>query len=93
MTDVTGKGGLSATAIGGIAAVVVVLGGVIFLQWGASEQTETPRSTAGTGDRAVISPSASSDGAGAVPVPANEAPVAQTPAVTAEADSADAAAE
>ncbi|ATG35976.1 LysM domain protein [Phaeobacter piscinae] len=92
MTDVTGKGGLSATAIGGVAAVVVVLGGVIFLQWGASEQTEAPRSTAGTGDSAVISPSASSDGAGAVPVPANEVPVAQTPAVTAEADSADAAA-
>ncbi|ATG43734.1 LysM domain protein [Phaeobacter piscinae] len=92
MTDVTGKGGLSATAIGGVAAVVVVLGGVIFLQWGASEQTEAPRSTAGTGDSAVISPSASSDGARAVPVPANEAPVAQTPAVTAEADSAGAAA-
>ncbi|WP_405111162.1 LysM peptidoglycan-binding domain-containing protein [Phaeobacter sp. BS52] len=92
MTDVTGKGGLSATAIGGVAAVVVVLGGVIFLQWGASEQTEAPRSAAGTGDSAVISPSASSDGAGAVPVPANEAPVAQTPAVTAETDSADAAA-
>ncbi|AUQ74108.1 LysM peptidoglycan-binding domain-containing protein [Phaeobacter piscinae] len=92
MTDVTGKGGLSATAIGGVAAVVVVLGGVIFLQWGASEQTEAPRSTAGTGDSAVISPSASSDGARAVPVPANEAPVAQPPAVTAETDSADAAA-
>ncbi|AXT34404.1 LysM peptidoglycan-binding domain-containing protein [Phaeobacter sp. LSS9] len=92
MTEVTGKGGLSATAIGGVAAVVVVLGGVIFLQWGASEQTEAPRSTAGTGDSAVISPSASSDGARAVPAPANEAPVAQTPAVTAEADSADVAA-
>ncbi|AHD09250.1 LysM peptidoglycan-binding domain-containing protein [Phaeobacter gallaeciensis] len=92
MTDVTGKGGLSATAIGGAAAVVVVLGGVIFLQWGASEQTEAPRSTAGTGDSAVISPSASSDGARAVLVPAEEAPVVQTPAVTAEADSTDATA-
>ncbi|ATF18105.1 LysM peptidoglycan-binding domain-containing protein [Phaeobacter gallaeciensis] len=93
MTDVTGKGGLSAIAIGGAAAVVVVLGGVIFLRWGASEQTEAPRSTAGTGDSAVISPSASSDGARAVPVPAEEAPVVQTPAVTtAEADSTDAAA-
>ncbi|XHE56023.1 hypothetical protein L0Z66_04940 [Phaeobacter sp. BS34] len=59
MTDVTGKGGLSATAIGGIAAVVVVLGGVIFLQWGGpSAQKEELRSAAGKGDGAVISPSA-----------------------------------
>ncbi|AUQ49678.1 LysM domain protein [Phaeobacter inhibens] len=92
MTDVTGKGGLSATAIGGIAAVVVVLGGVIFLQWGGpSEQKEELRSAAGKGDGAVISPSAGSDGALGVPVPANETPVAQSPAVDAETDSAEAA--
>ncbi|WP_282051487.1 LysM peptidoglycan-binding domain-containing protein [Phaeobacter inhibens] len=93
MTDVTGKGGLSATAIGGIAAVVVVLGGVIFLQWGGpSEQKEELRSAAGKGDGAVISPSADPDGALGVPVPANEPPVAQSPAVDAETDSAEAAA-
>ncbi|UWR59155.1 LysM peptidoglycan-binding domain-containing protein [Phaeobacter inhibens] len=93
MTDVTGKGGLSATAIGGIAAVVVVLGGVIFLQWGGpSEQKEELRSAAGKGDGAVISPSADPDGALGVPVPANETPVAQSPAVDAETDSAEAAA-
>ncbi|UWR98615.1 LysM peptidoglycan-binding domain-containing protein [Phaeobacter inhibens] len=92
MTDVTGKGGLSATAIGGIAAVVVVLGGVIFLQWGGpSEQKEELRSAAGKGDGAVISPSASPDGALGVPVPANVTPVAQSPAVDAEPDSAEAA--
>ncbi|UWR70959.1 LysM peptidoglycan-binding domain-containing protein [Phaeobacter inhibens] len=92
MTDVTGKGGLSATAIGGIAAVVVVLGGVIFLQWGGpSEQKEELRSAAGKGDGAVISPSADPDGALGVPVPANETPVAQSPAVDAETDSAEAA--
>ncbi|UWS02520.1 LysM peptidoglycan-binding domain-containing protein [Phaeobacter inhibens] len=92
MTDVTGKGGLSATAIGGIAAVVVVLGGVIFLQWGGpSEQKEELRSAAGKGDGAVISPSAGPDGALGVPVPANETPVAQSPAVDAETDSAEAA--
>ncbi|AUQ70728.1 LysM peptidoglycan-binding domain-containing protein [Phaeobacter inhibens] len=92
MTDVTGKGGLSATAIGGIAAVVVVLGGVIFLQWGGpSAQKEELRSAAGKGDGAVISPSASPDGALGVPVPANETPVAQSPAVDAETDSAEAA--
>ncbi|GLO70075.1 hypothetical protein MACH17_15920 [Phaeobacter inhibens] len=92
MTDVTGKGGLSATAIGGIAAVVVVLGGVIFLQWGGrSEQKEELRSAAGKGDGAVISPSAGPDGALGVPVPANEPPVAQFPAVDAETDSAEAA--
>ncbi|UWR74751.1 LysM peptidoglycan-binding domain-containing protein [Phaeobacter inhibens] len=92
MTDVTGKGGLSATAIGGIAAVVVVLGGVIFLQWGGpSEQKEELRSAAGKGDGAVISPSAGPDGALGVPVPANEPPVAQSPAVDAETDSAEAA--
>ncbi|UWR51448.1 LysM peptidoglycan-binding domain-containing protein [Phaeobacter inhibens] len=92
MTDVTGKGGLSATAIGGIAAVVVVLGGVIFLQWGGpSAQKEELRSAAGKGDGAVISPSASFDGALGVPVPANETPVAQSPAVDAETDSAEAA--
>ncbi|KXF92194.1 LysM peptidoglycan-binding domain-containing protein [Phaeobacter inhibens] len=92
MTDVTGKGGLSATAIGGIAAVVVVLGGVIFLQWGGpSEQKEELRSAAGKRDGAVISPSASPDGALGVPVPANETPVAQSPAVDAETDSAEAA--
>ncbi|UWR94605.1 LysM peptidoglycan-binding domain-containing protein [Phaeobacter inhibens] len=92
MTDVTGKGGLSATAIGGIAAVVVVLGGVIFLQWGGpSEQKEELRSAAGKGDGAVISPSAGSDGALGVPVPANVTPVAQSPAVDAETDSGEAA--
>ncbi|UWR78786.1 LysM peptidoglycan-binding domain-containing protein [Phaeobacter inhibens] len=92
MTDVTGKGGLSATAIGGIAAVVVVLGGVIFLQWGGpSAQKEELRSAAGKGDGAVISPSAGPDGALGVPVPANETPVAQSPAVDAETDSAEAA--
>ncbi|UWR82922.1 LysM peptidoglycan-binding domain-containing protein [Phaeobacter inhibens] len=92
MTDVTGKGGLSATAIGGIAAVVVVLGGVIFLQWGGpSAQKEELRSAAGKGDGAVISPSAGSDGALGVPVPATETPVAQSPAVDAETDSAEAA--
>ncbi|AUQ54582.1 LysM peptidoglycan-binding domain-containing protein [Phaeobacter inhibens] len=92
MTDVTGKGGLSATAIGGIAAVVVVLGGVIFLQWGGpSAQKEELRSAAGKGDGAVISPSAGPDGALGVPVPANEPPVAQSPAVDAETDSAEAA--
>ncbi|AUQ62897.1 LysM peptidoglycan-binding domain-containing protein [Phaeobacter inhibens] len=92
MTDVTGKGGLSATAIGGIAAVVVVLGGVIFLQWGGpSEQKEELRSAAGKGDGAVISPSADPDGALGVPVPANVTPVAQSPAVDAETDSAEAA--
>ncbi|UWR47543.1 LysM peptidoglycan-binding domain-containing protein [Phaeobacter inhibens] len=92
MTDVTGKGGLSATAIGGIAAVVVVLGGVIFLQWGGpSEQKEELRSAAGKGDGAVISPSAGSDGALRVPVPVNETPVAQSPAVDAETDSGEAA--
>ncbi|AUR03933.1 LysM domain protein [Phaeobacter inhibens] len=93
MTDVTGKGGLSATAIGGIAAVVVVLGGVIFLQWGGpSAQKEELRSAAGKGDGAVISPSADPDGALGVPVPANETPVAESPAVDAETDSAEAAA-
>ncbi|AFO87810.1 LysM peptidoglycan-binding domain-containing protein [Phaeobacter inhibens] len=92
MTDVTGKGGLSATAIGGIAAVVVVLGGVIFLQWGGpSAQKEELRSAAGKGDGAVISPSAGSDGALGVPVPVNETPVAESPAVDAETDSAEAA--
>ncbi|AUQ58819.1 LysM domain protein [Phaeobacter inhibens] len=92
MTDVTGKGGLSATAIGGIAAVVVVLGGVIFLQWGGpSAQKEELRSAAGKGDGAVISPSADPDGALGVPVPANVTPVAQSPAVDAETDSAEAA--
>ncbi|AUQ99295.1 LysM peptidoglycan-binding domain-containing protein [Phaeobacter inhibens] len=92
MTDVTGKGGLSATAIGGIAAVVVVLGGVIFLQWGGpSAQKEELRSAAGKGDGAVISPSAGSDGALGVSVPANVTPVAQSPAVDAETDSGEAA--
>ncbi|MFS4580123.1 LysM peptidoglycan-binding domain-containing protein [Phaeobacter sp. C3_T13_0] len=82
MTDVTGKGGLSTTAIGGVAAVVVVLGGVVFLQWGGSDETRTPGVKTADGDRLVISPSAPADGKLASPNvmtdAANDAPAEET---------------
>ncbi|MFV1498121.1 LysM peptidoglycan-binding domain-containing protein [Phaeobacter sp. JH20_02] len=59
MTDVTGKGGISAIAIGGAAAVVAVLGGVVFLQWGGGERGAGGDGSAANGDKVVITPSVS----------------------------------
>ncbi|MFV1593544.1 LysM peptidoglycan-binding domain-containing protein [Phaeobacter sp. JH20_36] len=59
MTDVKGKGGISAIAIGGAAAVVAVLGGVVFLQWGGGERGAGGDGSAANGDKVVITPSVS----------------------------------
>ncbi|APG47350.1 LysM peptidoglycan-binding domain-containing protein [Phaeobacter porticola] len=73
MTIVTGKSGLSTTTIGGVAAVVAVLGGVVFLQWGGSEKEDPQGSRSAEGEQVVISPSSSSDRKLVSPVVANDA--------------------
>ncbi|MGB0912914.1 MAG: LysM peptidoglycan-binding domain-containing protein [Phaeobacter italicus] len=76
MTDEVGKSGMSATAIGGVAAVVAVIGGVIYLQWGGASDPVAPADQTGTSDVVVISP-------------ANTDQAAATPAASGAGDAAD----
>lgn len=79
MTDEVGKSGMSATAIGGVAAVVAVIGGVIYLQWGGASDPVAPADQTGASDVVVISP-------------ANTDQAATTPAASGAGDAADDAA-
>ncbi|WP_281708420.1 LysM peptidoglycan-binding domain-containing protein [Phaeobacter italicus] len=76
MTDEVGKSGISATAIGGVAAVVAVIGGVIYLQWGGASDPVAPADQTGASDVVVISP-------------ANTDQAAATPAASGAGDAAD----
>ena len=76
MTDEVGKSGMSATAIGGVAAVVAVIGGVIYLQWGGASDPVAPADQTGASDVVVISP-------------ANTDQAAATPAASGAGDAAD----
>lgn len=76
MTDEVGKSGMSATAIGGVAAVVAVIGGVIYLQWGGASDPVAPAEQTGASDVVVISP-------------ANTDQAAATPAASGAGDAAD----